>query len=229
MRVLPFLFLVCALPLRPARAQVAAKEAPSTPIRYSRDVPQSVLKLMPRGAKSLFWGKFSPKKGSGLMAVHLFNRNPKESSEVIIHSLQADLFFRRKRQWQKVNRVPVDYMSDFGGTVETVNARFFWIDRQKTIPMLKLLIFTAKGFNGDIGDEIAVAFPHGFRQKAAVQSWVSGTWISSTSMGETLDWSQRDSNGFLRVVVTELNNDEFNRYKRTLWHWRNGEFSPVLK
>lgn len=224
MRVLPFLLLVCALPVRPARAQVAAKQAPSTPIRYSRDVPPSVLKLMPRGAKSLFWGKFSPKKGSALIAIHLFNRTPKESGYNVIHAFQVDLFRLQKRRWQKISRVPFQYPAAFGGANKAVDAQFFWVDKQEKIPLLKFRVFDPNGFRGPIGDEVSVAFPSGFSKSATTQSWAWGNWSDSDSLGQTLDWSQRDENGFLKVTVElgTTNPDPTQRMQRSIWRW-NGQ------
>jgi len=228
MRVLPFLFLVCTLSLRPAWAQFATKEAPSTPIRYSRDVPQSVLKLMPRGAKSLFWGKFSPKKESGVMAIHLFNLKSDEPRYNFTRALQLDLFRWQKRHWQKANSVPVQYPTDFSGTDKAVNAQFFWIDPQRKIPLLKLRVFDPNGFEGPIGDEVSVALPSGFVKSATVQSWQWGAMHSSGSLGQTSDWSQRDEKGFLEVIFEEGFNGTSERQK-SVWHWRGGEFSALTK
>jgi len=228
MRVLPLLFLVCALSLRPARAQFTAKEAPSTPIRYSRDVPQSVLKRMPRGAKSLFWGHFSPKKGSGMMAIHLFNLTPKEPEHYVTRALQLDLFRWQKRKWHRVNEVSIEYATGFGGTDKAVNAQFFWVDPQQQIPLFKLRVFAPDGFEGPVGDEVSVAFPSGFVKSATVQSWQWGAMHSSFSLGQTSDWSQRDEKGFLEVIFEEGFNGTSEREKG-VWHWRGGKFSPWSK
>jgi len=225
MRVLPFLFLVCAFSLRSARAQVAAKEAPSTPIRYSRDVPQSVLKLMPRGAKSLFWGKFAPKKGGGLMAIHLFNQTPKEPRYNVTRSLGLNLFEWQKHKWRKVKSISVQYLTAFSGTDKAVNAQFFWIDSQEKIPLLKLRVFDPDGFSGAIGDEVAVAFPSGFQQTATIQSWAWGQWSSSTGGRQLLDWNQRDENGFLKIVIDTFTRDEFNPKHRNVWGWCQSKFT----
>ncbi len=224
MRILPLLFVLGALSLRPALAQSKAK---ATPILYSRDLPKSVLLLMPRGAKSLFWGTFMPKKGSARMAIYLFNRTSNESDESSVHSLQANLFLWQKRQWHKIKSVPVEYLSGFGGTVKTVNVQFLWLDLQRKKPLFKMRIFDPNGFNGSIGDEVAVVFPHGFPAPAKTQAWTWGSWMSSTSFGQFLDWSHRDNNGFLEIRVKELVNDQFTPNRVTIWRWRKDEFSAL--
>lgn len=223
MRILPLLFVLGALSLRPALAQSKAK---ATPILYSRDLPKSVLKLMPRGAKSLFWGTFSPRKGSALMAIHLFNRKQQEKENAYIRLLAFDLFQRKGRAWQKINRLPVEYLPTANGSTLTVNAQFLWIDRQRTLPLIKLRVFISQAGDGPLGDEVAVAFPHSFTSPASAQSWTWGSWSSSSSFGQVLDWSRRDKKGFLQVTVKVLLRDEFAPKQEAVWHWRNGEFTP---
>ncbi len=221
------LFFSLALMLRPALAQSNAKPAPSTPIRYSRDLPHSVLKLMPRGAKSLFWGTFVPKKGSALMAIHLFNQTSEEPRYNFTRMLELDLFQRHGRSWRAIRRVPVQYPAAFGGTDKAVDTQFFWVDPQRKIPLFKFRVFDPSGFRGAIGDEVAVFFPNGFARSATIQSWEWGSWSSSLSIGQELDWSQRDENGFLQVVSEEGFSGTPQRQKR-VWRW-NGEKFKAFK
>jgi hypothetical protein len=174
MRILPLLFVLGALSLRPALAQVATKEAPSTPIRYSRAIPKSVLKLMPRGAKSLFWGTFSPKKGSGLMGVHLYDLSPSNRGVSRRH-LGLDVFTSTYRK--PINRAVIDFAPSTQGalTAPFTALDLYWLKRsQKKQPVLKIRCFDPQGFVGPAGDEVVVVFQAGWKGKAVSRSWPWG-------------------------------------------------------
>ncbi|PQV64319.1 hypothetical protein B1R32_106165 [Abditibacterium utsteinense] len=94
-----FLFSLLMLAF-PARAQTAA---PSQKIEYRRDMPKSVACLMPRGAKSLFWGRFTPKAGSAPMALHLFDVGLNSHDDYHKH-LMLDVFLLLNKP-RRVNRV----------------------------------------------------------------------------------------------------------------------------
>ena len=213
---------------RPALARLNSTPASATPIRYSRDIPKSVSRLMPRGAKSLFWGTFSPKKGSAQMAIHLFNQTSEEPRTNFTRMLELDLFQRHGKIWRAIKRVPVQYSAAFGGTDKAVDTQFFWVDPQRKIPLLKFRVFDPSGFRGAVGDEIAVFFPNGFTGSATTQAWAWGYWSSSDSLGQTSNWSQRDENGFLKITfeLGTTNPDPAQQKHITIWRWQDRKFSP---
>lgn len=156
------------------------------------------------------------------MAIHLFNRTQKEPEHNVTRRLELDLFQRRGRSWKVVQRVPIQYPEDFGGTDKAVDSQFFWVDSQRKIPLLKFRVFDPNGFRGAVGDEVAVAFPNGFSRKASVQSWQWGSWSSSLSIGQELDWSGRDENGFLQII-SEMGFSGTSERPKIVWRWIQDE------
>ena len=173
------LFFSLALSFRPALAQVAAKPANATPIRYSRAIPNSVLKLMPRGAKSLFWGTFSPKKGSAL-AIHVFSSGPSG----IFERLTTDVFVRDKKRLEHMNRVPMKFAGSLvPNKYQTnspkpflMNANFFWIAPNQRVPLFVLRYFKkdTESSGSKFGDAVFVSFKEDWKSKATVQSFFFG-------------------------------------------------------
>lgn len=197
------LFFSLALTLRPACAQSNVKPAPSTPIRYSRDVPKSVLKMMPRGAKSLFWGTFKPTKKGALMAIHLstFGFNG------VSTRLEMDVFRQKQKGFEHLNRVPITYASTLaasGGNSAApapflVNANFFWITPNRRVPLLVLRYFV-KSFafsNGDEdGDALFISFTGSWRGKVTVQKLFFG----GSNLQRTSFYLKHTPVGMLRII-----------------------------
>jgi len=229
MRALPLLCLICAPTLRPARAQVAAKPATSTPIRYSRDVPQSVLRLMPRGAKSLFWGKFSPKRGSGLMAIHLFQLKPRKNEGEQTHYFGLGLFSMAKGNALKsIQQTSFLCTSSWGLQGNIVSAELMWLDRIKHVPIVKFSVLSHGGY-GLYGDELTATFAKGWHQTPVVQTWATGAWFSSDTIGEVNYWKRRDQKGLLEVIAIESIPEPDNPQRVTWWRWLGQNFVAVKR
>lgn len=170
------MLVFAALSLRPALAQPSAKEAVATPIRYSRDVPHSVLRLMPRRAKSLFWGTFMPKKGSGLMAIHLFHPDEPDIRENNWRLNFVLDVFETSPHLRRINRVPVSYSPSIEGIGPVFDVQLFWLrSAERTQPVVRLRCFDPHGFAGSIGDDVVIVFPQGWKGKTVVQNWFWGS------------------------------------------------------
>ncbi len=194
------LFFLLALSLRPALAQVATKPANATPIRYSRNIPKSVLKLMPRGAKSLFWGTFSPKKGSAAMAIHLFVLRPKTDFAALRYGgtlhFALDIFVQDSATWNHLNHVPITFTS-INGMPDRVSAKLFWLDKEQTQPLLNLESFTKNGYwQGEpIGDALFLSFT----QRWDVASAPQKLYFGGSNSGLTTYQVQRTGDGTLQI------------------------------
>lgn len=225
MRVLPLLFVFAALSLRPALAQPSTKEAVATPIRYSRDVPHPALRLMPRGAKSLFWGTFSPKKGSGLMAIHLFALRPRrefsdDSERELIYHFALDVFVPKSKMWRRINRVPVTYSASLWGSVH-IKMRLFWLNqKEKVVPALVFDAFTNKvDYPGPptLGDGVFVTFPQGWMKPAQVDSFAFGPFSDGNHGYEV----ETAADGQLQV---ETSWNEPSGTTKMIYRWNGHEF-----
>ena len=204
-----FLFFSLALSLRPAQSQVAAKPANATPIRYSRAIPKSVLKMMPRGAKSLLWGTFSPKKGSALMAIHVFSSGPSG----LFERLTTDVFVRNKKRLEHINRVPMKFAGSLVANKYQVkspkpflvNANFFWIAPNQKVPLLVLRYFVKDTVFGgsEFGDALFVSFKEDWKSRATLQSFFFGP----SNLVLTFYQLKRTPVGMLQIIRDEGSNN----------------------
>lgn len=209
----------------------AQTQAPPTQvgqrIAYKSSVPTSVARLMPRDAKRLFWGTFTPSGGGETWGIHLFNLKKKEPSYNVNRVLGLYIFQMQLKGWKKANAVTIRYLAEFGSTDEVVDSRLLWLDSQEKIPLLKLKIFMKDGTSGRLGDEIAVVFPTGWRGEAVSQTWAWGSWFSSNSIGQENDWSRRDEQGNLQVVSTVTTTNVWQPKEESFYLWRGNQFRLV--
>ena len=159
------------------------------PIPYKKAVPKSVAGLMPRGAKSLFWGTFSNGKNAAPKAIHLFAVNSKaqfvndvKKRKFNGYHLTLDLFENRNHKWARINRVPLGYRSSLWGPL-LVSADFIWIDKQRQMPLLSLRCFTKDGYwpNIPVGDAIFLSFAGDWKSQPTLQSKIYGDSNSGSS------------------------------------------------
>ena len=188
-----WLFLVVLALSTLANAQ---NPAPATKINYRKDVPKSVLRLMPKSAQSLFWGTFQDGKNAAPKAIHLFAIAPKiqfsqKEPKKMGYHLTLDIFEQKPAQWKRFNRVPVGYRASIWGPI-LVRANFYWVDPNRQIPLLNVECFTKDGYYSDtpVGDALFLSFAKGWKRKAILQSFYFGasppTDTSDYSFGRTV-------------------------------------------
>ena len=216
----------------PVRAQT---QAVGQKIEYRRDLPKSVARLMPRGAKSLFWGRFTPKTGSAPMAIHLFARDSKTEIKGVgsrrqISHFSLDIFEFRNRRWKVLNSGAMRYQGRIGNSTRFA-ARFSWIDlkNQKT-PLLQFNVFVPDGGYGPIGIKLFLSFPQGWKNAGTVQALEFGEWFSSSSIGQTVVL-QSNKAGLAQIWVRRLMaRDTIDApYPEYIFSWdaAQGRFWPV--
>ena len=225
MNLAHFLLYIAALWIPSVHAQTSQPQPPKEQgISYRRPTPKIVSRQMPRSAKSLFWGTWENKGDKQLLGIHLYNTRRQEPAYNFTRTLQLDIFRKDRTSWRRLNRVLVRYQTGFDESDRLVQSQLLWLDARGTIPLLRLRVFTNKEAEGPIGDEISVAFPKGWRSKAASHSWVWGSWFSSNSIGQENDWSQRDDKGFLQVVGIVTKTNVWQPKERSYWQWRGDNF-----
>ncbi|RYG64109.1 hypothetical protein EON80_19870 [bacterium] len=119
----------------PCHAQIVAGEIGAKLVPYSRAIPKSASRLMPRGAKSLFWGQFTPKKGSAVMAVHIYAPRKKFKSEdeyhkLFTHYLRVDIFRKGRAGFVRVHHLALadQEWDDSYPSKYTAKVHFLWLN-----------------------------------------------------------------------------------------------------
>ncbi|MEO6907376.1 MAG: hypothetical protein ABI210_05760, partial [Abditibacteriaceae bacterium] len=200
------------------------------PIAYQRILPNSVARLTPEKAKRYFWGTFRLQANTPIYGVHLLKTNPawvkKVADQDQTQQFILDIFVRTNDQFKRIQRIPFRYNLSLYPP-DLVKAELLWIDKKKTIPLLKLKIFTVfddaggTGYNGPDGTEVTFAFPYGISKDAQVQTW--GEFINQKN-----DWTTRGTGGLLRVVTYKrLAAQPKKKTKRTIWTWGQKQFRAV--
>lgn len=202
--------------------QVAAAQ----PIAYQRVLPTSVARLTPKKAKRYFWGTFRLRTNGPLYGIHLLKTNPalikKESGIQQTQHFVLDTFIRTDGRFKRIQRVPIRYKPAINPP-DLVKVESLWINKEKTMPLVKLKIFTEyidldAGCNGFEGTEVSIAFPKGINKKAYVQTW-------GELLNQKNDWTTRGTGGLLRVVTyKELEAQPRKKTRRTTWTWKEQGF-----
>lgn len=195
-----WLFLVFLAHSIPASAQ---NPAPATKIVYRSEVPKVVLRLMPKGAQSLFWGTFQDRRGAASKAIHLFAISPKtqfssKKPRVRGYHLTLDIFEKKAVHCERLQRVSVGYRASIWGPL-LVRARFYWIDPLRKHPLLNLECFTKGGYysGSPVGDALFLSFGKGWKQKPLMQNFYYG----ASPPTNTTDYDfERTPNANLQIV-----------------------------
>lgn len=204
--------LLAALSLR-AHAQTTAPLNAATPtatqvpqrISYRCDVPASVLKMMPRGAQSSFYGTFRFSPRGREHALHLFDLRPERGVNAYNsrgrHAFVLDVFERHGQNWRRVNRLSLNYRSS-DSRLNRFSAELLWLDPLKRQqPVLHLRCYTTEGLYGDAGNDVLLVFAKGLAQSAVGQSFWFGGSNASYFLGQHSNFQHIGADGLMRVLV----------------------------
>lgn len=139
---------------------------------------------MPRGAKSLFYGKLPSSIRSSAPAFHLFTSQPRQllTGTTIKAPLGLQVVINSKAR-RRVNQVAFNYAFEWPPT--TWKMQFYWLDPiTKKQPLLVIDSFS-RGIYGAIGVQHFIAFPKGWSERPVVQQLSSGSWRASDTLGQT--------------------------------------------
>lgn len=164
----------------PARAQTVA---PVQKIQYRRDLPKSVVRLMPRGAKSLFYGKLPSSPKHQELAFHLFTSQPEQllTGRRINAPLTLDVISGSKVK-RRLNRINLNY--SFSWPAREFAMKFCWLDpKTKTSPLLVVDSF-GKGDYGPSGLQHFIVLPKGWNKQPVIQKLWFGSWRASDTSGQ---------------------------------------------
>lgn len=207
MRVFLLMFVVALSLTSGARAQLETGQVNSVLIPYSRQIPKSVLRSMPSGAKSLYWGRFTPRKGKAAMGVHVFapKRKLKDRYESIFtYSTKLELWEKTKRGFKRLNVVTQSY----DGRDEDVTSgwktrlHFLWLDQNdKRVPVIALdSIAKESALPGPYGGTIFLIFDETWKRPAKVHNFGFGSSDNGSYAGYG---ATRNAEGKLEITQTQ--------------------------
>jgi hypothetical protein len=200
---------VSAQPQAQAQAQAGAAK-----ITYLRDVPKNVARSIPRKAKRLFWGTFTPQKGAPVMGFQLFQSNS---------SLTLEFWQKKAKSFVRVNRIPGIY-DEPALASSKFNVEFYWLDStQKTTPVLVVTQITYGDDNllpGEYRQIKVVALPAGWKSKPSIQTFYDG----SSNAGENGFSVGYDDKGQLALGTYE---GDFSGSVTETYAWDGKKFSSV--
>ena len=192
--------LTAPTPLVPTSS---ARQCTPVLIPYVRGLPKSIRGRMPRGAKSLFWGTFSPKVGFPLMAVHLFARYPQTEPVIkdgdeqfpVLHCA-LDIFEQHRGRLVLVNHRLIAFRPTVWSWQSIwVRAKFFGIDSAKRQPLLVFDFFTQEA-TPNAGEAVFISFPKGWRGGTGLQSFYFGP----SGQDQIYYRMERASDGWLQIT-----------------------------
>lgn len=168
---------------------------------------------MPRGARSLFWGKFTPAKNTQL-AIHVFSPKRKlkatfEGRKTFLHFYEFNIFQLSRGTFKKISHVSLTLtLYDNGFDYEYKYAsklHWLWLNKDKRdVPLIAFDYFTndtEAGFPN--GDGTFIVFDSAWKNaKIAGSSGFGWTGGAGSAWGYKL---ARDEKGQLSVLNHESN------------------------
>ena len=229
MKSLAILALLLMCPVVRAQNQ---QSSIGSKIQYQRDLPRAVSKIMPKGAKSSFFGKFRFQEKGKQYALNLFKINSKQKAiygdSTDIQHFTLDIFrIESKNQYRSINRIPFDYGS-FTRDHSKFGCQWFWMDANKAkIPVLQFKIWDSKGDDfPSMGDDVFSSFYEGLTHRPTIQSFTSGRWIASDAGGED-NFVNRNVSGIAEITARIYDTNAFKEPTDSKFKWSGKRFEPI--
>lgn len=109
------------------------------------------------------------------MAIHLFHPDEPELRENHWRLNFVLDVFDLSHRFRRINRIPVTFSPSFEQVGPLFDFQLFWLRQtEQTQPVFKIRCFDTKGWAGEIGDDVVIVLPQGWKEKAVTQSWFWG-------------------------------------------------------
>ena len=169
-------------------------------ISYASQVPRAILKQMPNGQKTRFFGSFKLKKGEPTSFVHLYNAADAPNGWAPQQKFTVALFETTgKNRYHLIQRFPLNY-DGWGWAPNTFGAQLLWLDAtHKKGAIIKIDAFDPGATYGSSGDNILLMFPDGLNEKPTIQTYTFGAWHASDTSGQENWFDELDENGLFQV------------------------------
>ena len=170
------------------------------PILYSPHVPRAILKQMPNGHKTRFFGSFKLLQNAPTSFVHLYNSADTSDGVDPQKKFTLALFEAVDRNhYRLVQRVALNY-EGWHWAYNTFGAQLLWLNpAEKRGPIIKIDAFDPKATYGSSGDNILLMFPDGLNENPKIQTLTFGAWHSSDTSGQENWFDELDKNGLFQV------------------------------
>ncbi|RYG56530.1 hypothetical protein EON80_29275 [bacterium] len=183
-------------------------------ITYLREVPKNVARSIPRKAKRLFWGTFTPQKGAPLIGLHWYVSN---STQIL------ELWQKKAKRFERINRIPGIHKGPSYASAK-FNAEFYWLDSaQKTTPVLVVTRITYGDDNllpGEYRQIKVLALRTGWKSKPSIQTFYDG----SSNAGEDGFSAGYNDKGQLELSTYS---GDFSGSVTETYAWDGKQFSSV--
>jgi len=227
------LFLLLCLTVR-CQAQNGAiyelrgKQAKGQQVSYERNVPHSVRRAMPQGAKSLFWGRFTPEGSPFPIDAHYAMWRIDGRDQGVFEVYDGRSITRPKllnRQFLSRSVFASHYYSS-----PLYDLKFYWLDaKQRIQPMFVLRAYEQEDY-GPVGNDVFIVFPKGWQSYVTTDVFRVFSGHYSGICGQD-DIVLRDPNGVAKVRVevfldTESPQDILDKEYRATFSWSDAGFFP---
>jgi hypothetical protein len=214
-----FLSLLCVLLFN---CSIGQAQSNLTPISYSRRIPNTVRKMMPKRMESKFFGSCRLENPKRVLFLCLYNAPRVDSKNYIL-----DIFIQPAES-KKIQRVNSLRQISKAGEFNTVDADILWIDpKTKKIPAIKLILSMRSKdkvlmFHGPEGSATLFSFGKGLQHKPTMQTF---GWGGNNSESYSVSFGGVDERGYTAIVYSYRDSHAIGD-KDTYWLWDGEKFSP---
>lgn len=221
-----FLCLLCALTFAGQSHAQQSKVKPQKTqqlrrISYTPCVPLAILKQMPKGQKTRFFGSFKLSQNGPNRFLHLYNAANSYDRVTPQRKFTVALFeMVGKNHYHLIQRFPLKY-NGWAWAYNTFGAQLLWLNpAQKKGAIIKIDAFDPHATYGSSGDNILLMFPNGLNQKPKIQVYMFGGWHASDTSGQDNWFNELDKNGLFQVKSQiYLATSEVPKPAPSIYHW----------
>ena len=169
-------------------------------IAYTPRVPRAILKQMPNGQKTRFFGSFKVSQQEPTRFLHLYNAADARNGFAPQQKFTVALFETAgKNRYHLIQRFPLNY-NGWGWAPNTFGVQLLWLNpAQKKGAIIKIDAFDPHATYGSSGDNILLMFPEGLNAKPTIQTYTFGAWHASDTSGQDNWFDELDKNGLFQV------------------------------
>lgn len=224
----------------PVYARPNGYKVPIIKVPYSQSLPKGIIKRLPHGYQSRFYGTTQIDAKSSRISFHFYEGmdQSKNSAEVADYQgredCAVDIFTashgKRGSSFQRINSIHFKRLK-WRSSEEKYGLDILWLDpQQKHMPIIRLTLEDSNGAAGVAGSYILIVLPTGWMRQAYVQEFSYGATNSSDGDAYYKSFDNVDERGLLMVEATHYRNTpELNTSTTTEWRWTGTQFAEVKK
>ena len=201
------------------------------------NAPREVQQLLPPQAIARFWGVYHLHPNESLIGIYIYSSDWKTNPEKLFQGrpsvTYAMLFRLCSENWKSVRHLKLTS----GLSVRRMQymTRQLWLDpKTRKRPMW---VFQTRGYDEprglpteyqvDAGDEVVLTFPRGLDGSYATQTFMTGFWRASDTLGQNLMFDTVDKRGWTQITTSESLNEDYNPSRISTYEWKGNKFVRV--